>query len=428
MQEFLITSVDIGTKNISASVGTWKKDEDVEILGSSCIDSEGIVRGKLEDKDKCRKQFLKVLKKLEDENNVEISNIYLGLSGNNFRIEETECFFRVDGRIIKEDINRLINKCKKNISISKEEMICDIIINYYKVDDKITYKIPEEILCDKLGINVTICIMKRRVADDYRYLCDGTKYYIEEFMLNAGTLKNIFFNKSKRGTNFIVGFGASLTEVTQFKNGKAIKVIDIPLGGDDITNDISICAKIDFENAEKIKKEYSSSLKEIKIDEANIELDNGSLKKDLLFDICIARIEEILNYVKNELKKASHFNESCSIILYGDALTNFDIFSDLAKEIIGPNVSIVKKEDFGMKDFSDITSLAIVKEVRDKVELLYQSSSVVVEEFRKIESNLQMNENKIDKRDKKEEKSKKENKEINTSIIGKIRNFLGDIF
>lgn len=42
MQEFLITAVDIGTRKISASCGISSKDKEVEILGSSCVSSNGV--------------------------------------------------------------------------------------------------------------------------------------------------------------------------------------------------------------------------------------------------------------------------------------------------------------------------------------------------------------------------------------------------
>lgn len=428
MQEFLITAVDIGTKNISASCGKYKNGEEVEIIGSSCIESAGIERGKLIDKKKCKIQFLNALKKLEEENHVDISSVYVGVSANNFRIEEVSKNINVEGIISKDNIIDVIKKCKRNINIEKHERICDIIINYYKVDDKITYNIPEGLQCYKLEVNITISIMDREVIENYKYLCEDTKYFIEDFIVNGPSLKNIFLNGNRRGTKFIIGMGASLTEIVKFKNGKVTSVIDIPLGGDDITSDISICANLKKEDAEELKCKYSENLSNFKVckdEEKELKVSSGSIHKELFYKVCNARIEEILKYVKNELKKASHFTETCSIILYGESLTNFDKAQLLVREIIGTNAQIITKDDFGMNNFNDLTSLAIVKEIHDKVELLYKNSSEVIEEFKKIESNYQSNEEVIDN---KEVVIEVEEKESKKSIVGKLRSFLGDIF
>ena len=67
MQEFFITAVDIGTHKISASIGVSRKNEDVEILGSSCVNVRGVENGVISNEDKCRIYFEEALSKLEEE-------------------------------------------------------------------------------------------------------------------------------------------------------------------------------------------------------------------------------------------------------------------------------------------------------------------------------------------------------------------------
>ena len=92
-------------------------------------------------------------------------------------------------------------------------------------------------------------------------------------------------------------------------------------------------------------------------DEKELTLGEKTIHKELFYKVCEARIEEILNYVNNELKNTGHFHNLCSIILCSDSLTNFENIDQWSKEILNDRVRIFTKNDFGMQNFSNITSL-----------------------------------------------------------------------
>ncbi|MEG1870888.1 MAG: cell division protein FtsA, partial [Peptostreptococcaceae bacterium] len=138
MQEFLITAVDIGTRKISASCGQSYENEEVEILGSSCVDSSGVEKGELIDSSKCRETFIKVLKTLEEEVNKEINDIYIGIPTTHTRVIERSFIENIYGKVTYKDLNKVIKNLKKSIYLNDNEEICDILVNYYKVDEKIS--------------------------------------------------------------------------------------------------------------------------------------------------------------------------------------------------------------------------------------------------------------------------------------------------
>ena len=70
----------------------------------------------------------------------------------------------------------------------------------------------------------------------------------------------------------------------------------IPVGGNNISNDLAICGEFSFLEADNIKKIYSSNYKTLYKDNSvpnEIEVGTVKVSKELFYEVTNARIEEI---------------------------------------------------------------------------------------------------------------------------------------
>ena len=81
-------------------------------------------------------------------------------------------------------------------------------------------------------------------------------------------------------------------------------------------------------------------------------------------------LEEIIKYINLELKKTSFYEGICSIIIYGDGLVNYENIVSVVDNAIEKKFKVVTKTELGMKNLADISSLADVKEVYDRLSLI----------------------------------------------------------
>ena len=72
----------------------------------------------------------------------------------------------------------------------------------------------------------------------------------------------------------MVESGAALTEVAIFKDGIVKEIFSIPLGGNNITSDLSICAGLSMKEAEEMKCEYSNNYKSLYNEKDEKEINN----------------------------------------------------------------------------------------------------------------------------------------------------------
>ena len=107
----------------------------------------------------------------------------------------------------------------------------------------------------------------------------------------------------------IVDLGAERTGLAVFDDGKLLTATTFPVGTNHITHDVAICLKTSLDIAEKIKLTFGSAISNevsrkdtIDLSKISKELD-AQVSRRYLAEIVEARLEEIFDFVNEELKK-----------------------------------------------------------------------------------------------------------------------------
>ena len=416
MQQEIITSIDFGSKKFSATIAVRGK-ENLDILAVKSCKSIGIEKGILIDSEKCKANVLNLLSELEIKTGKNVKGIAIGISSNKVRITETTVIIELDEDKVKShDIIKALKKAQNSITISNDESIVDILINFYILDGKVIHKDILNWKGKRLEINLTLVIAEKKEIQKYYEIFKDTKYNIDFIKLNILAGKQIFLSE-KNSMEYIalVDIGAGITEIAVFNNGIPKSVSSIPVGGNNITNDLAICGEFSFLEADNIKKIYSSNYKSLYIDDSlpdETEIGTIKVSRKLFYEVVNARIEEILSHINMKLKNTGHYDRICSIILYGDGINYFEDIGEIIRKIFKIKTQVVRKKDLGIKNPENITSLAIAKEVYDRLNLLEDAIIVPTNK-----SNDKIN-----------EKECLHNIEVENHILKKIKVFFGKIF
>ncbi|GEQ18407.1 MULTISPECIES: cell division FtsA domain-containing protein [Clostridium] len=421
MLQEIITAIDIGSKKLSATIGVKNKSNELEILLTKSCKSVGIEKGTIVDINKCREAIEKLLKELEETTERNIKNVTVGISSRKIRITEITVKVDVkDGKITQESLMEGLDKAKREFLLSEEEIIIDEIINFYIINNQVVYKDIINWKADSFEMNLTLVIANKSEIDKYNEIFKNTKYKIDSIKSNIITGRQIFLSENKYdGEYALVDVGAGVVDISVFDDNAVIKNISsIPVGGNNISNDLAICGKFSFLEADNIKKIYSSNYKTLYKDKSvsnEIKVGTVNVPKELFFEVTNARIEEILNHIHMELKKSGHYDRICSIILYGDALSYFEDIAEIVSKIFKKKIKIIKDIDLGIKNSENITSLALVKEVYDRLILLGDNKIIP-------------NNKKSEKENVNEDTEILHNNEDENHILNKLKSFFNKIF
>lgn len=264
---------------------------------------------------------------------------------------------------------------------------------------------------NKLDVNLTLIIGLKDEITKYYEIFEGTNYKLSTIKLNILCGNQIFLTEDDVGDKVLVDIGAGNIDMAIFSNGIPKYIGSIPLGGSNISKDLAICGELSFAEAENIKIIYSSNYETLyKDNKIADEIEVGALKisKSLFYEVINARIEEILNYINRELKNTGHYDRICSIILYGSGLNYFENISNFVNDILKIPATVITKDELGIKNPENITSLAVVKEVYDNLDLISYE----------YKNSQQVNDIVISKN----EEEKLENK-TSKSVLKKVRDF-----
>lgn len=415
MDGFLVAAVDFGSEKLSVSLGREENGQ-FNIIDTSCGISRGIKKGIIRDKVKCTEDLKKVINDLEMVTKNDIVDIYAGISARDLRYVDVRSLIKINyNEITAKDIIEAMEKGKEKIALSDEEDIVDIHINYYILDGEIIYENPIGRIGNNLELSLTVIIGLSDELNLYKEVILDAGYRFNGFLVNIIAGKQVFVQgKSASGVKALVDIGAGTSDLAIYEDGILKYIYSIPIGGNNITRDLSICGEISLSEAERIKRIHSNNYvtlyKDVMIDD-EINIDSVTLSKTLLYEVTRARIEEILKYVNLELKNSSFFDGICSIIIYGDGISYFEDIQEIVKHTIEKRTNIITKDKLGIENSENITSLALVKEVYDRIKLINDDSLNYKEEI-----------------DLEEEIENYELEKEQRGIIKRLKSFLEDIF
>lgn len=137
----------------------------------------------------------------------------------------------------------------------------------------------------------------------------------------------------------ILDIGAGNTDIGVFEGETFIYANTIPLGGDNITSDISYVFNISEEEADRLKKQYGLALKSFIDNDTDIILNTykgeertKTIKSSELIEVIEARVEEIFSLVNKSISNEGIKSNINNVILTGQGITNINK-SDVAGKI-----------------------------------------------------------------------------------------------
>jgi cell division protein FtsA len=98
----------------------------------------------------------------------------------------------------------------------------------------------------------------------------------------------------------LIDIGNNQTSYVVFEDGYALSYGVLPVGGEDVTKDISIGMQIDIKEAEQIKKEYGEVVSEEQKPHTTSE---DPIDRYYLAEIISARYEQIFQRINKYLHK-----------------------------------------------------------------------------------------------------------------------------
>ena len=339
----IIVGMDIGTSKVSVVIGEVNNFNQIEIISNCSRKCTGIKKCKIIDEEEVAKSIANVINDAEAETGFKINSSYITIPGKYVTVVQNSITKDVKDKyagISSKDVQLALMQVK-DIEIPENQSLIDIVPDKFILDNG---KITE----DPIGnLSSSFTLKAQIVLADKEYIKKLVSIFKKVGLDINGLVpvtlaeRNLILDVNELNDNvMILDIGAGNTEIGIFEGSSFVYTNTIPLGGNNISNDISLVLNISEEEAEKLKRQYGLALKsfidndnDILLNTVREENRNKTIKSSELIEIMEARIEESFSLVNKDITLQNIKPRVNNVILTGQGISNINK-SDVAGKII----------------------------------------------------------------------------------------------
>ncbi|WP_017753638.1 cell division protein FtsA [Calidifontibacillus oryziterrae] len=419
----IIVSLDIGTSNVKVIIGEVSNDS-LNIIGVGNVKSEGIKKGSIIDIDETVQSIRKAVDQAERMVGMNVNRVVVGVAGNHIQLIPSHGVVAVSSEnreIGNEDIARVIDAAQV-ISIPPEREIIGVVPHQFIVDGLDGINDPRGMIGVRLEVEGTIVTGSRTILHNLLKCVEKAGLEITDICLQPLATGSIALSKDEKNIGVaLVDIGGGQTTLSIFEHGHLQVTQVLPIGGDHMTNDISIGLRTSTEEAEKIKLKHGYAFYDhasadeifyVPVIGSDIQEQYSQLD---LSDIIEARLEEVLLIVQETIKKLGYRDLPGGYVFTG-GVANLPGLLELAQLVLQHNLRIAKPDYIGVRDPIYTTSVGLLQYV-------YRSAKLYGSKLPSSVSNVE-----VDRQQKRIQQVVKKPKANNTSVVTKAKELFKSFF
>ena len=338
----IIVGVDIGTTKVATVVGEVNNFEQIETICSTSYKCSGLKKGKIINEEEISLSLAKTIKDAEDETNLKINSAYVTIPGKYVTIVQNsitkDAKDRYAGISIRDVQNAIMQV--KDIEIPDGKTLIDIVPDKVILDNGTIVTDPVGSLSSKFTISAQIILADKEYVRQLNNIFKKAGLEIDGIVPITLAERNLILDKNELHDNIaIIDVGAENTDIGVFEGTTYIYTNSMPVGGENITNDIALVLNIEKEEADKLKRQYGLALKSFIDNDNDIILNtckdnnkNKIIKSSELIEIIEARIEDMFLIINKDLTNQGIKSRINNVILTGQGIVNISK-SDVAGKI-----------------------------------------------------------------------------------------------
>jgi cell division protein FtsA len=310
-RDHILVGLEIGTSKICVVVGDSKSDGSIKILGVGQAPSRGVRKGEIVDFDTAQKCVHEALVDAEEKSDVMIQSVYLGVTGAHIASFNNRGMVAVpeDQEEITDADCDSVRASAREVSIPSQNMFIHSILQHYYVDGQEGILNPVGMMGHKLEADFHIIHgIGTRVKNAVRCVKE-IPLEVEDVVFTPLAAAQVVLNQHQKNLGALaIDIGGGTTDYLMYVDGAVRQSGSIGIGGDHITNDISMGLRIPMARAEKLKVEEGSVTLGMSLPGETVTLKDDSgfagkeVERETLNTIVHMRVRETFELLRRQLE------------------------------------------------------------------------------------------------------------------------------
>ncbi len=316
--------VEINDKNFNFVVGSYDEIHNLKIIEKKVVENEIFNKKFKSDLTKTQQLLKSTIQNLEEKLDCIFKEVVVILENFNFSCINISGFKKLNGsQVLRENISYILNSLKLAITETEKKEVIIHIFNSQSLLDKTSYEnLPIGLYGNFFQHELSFFLMNNEEHKKIKTVFGKNNLKVKKIFIKDYIEGVKLIDKKKNdGTFFIIKFNKENINLTYFEKSSFKFIQNFNFGTNLILNDIEkVCdisrsmierilldryfEKKDFEENEFLEVEYFKNEKFKKI------------KKQLIVDVSVARIEEFISLIYNNNKNLQLYKKENNLIYF----------------------------------------------------------------------------------------------------------------
>jgi cell division protein FtsA len=310
----LHVGLEIGTTKVTAVIAETRSDGLPRIIGVGEAASRGVRKGEIVDIGKITLCLSDAVSEAEEKADREITEVVVAVTGSHLGSLNNRGGVPIpeDRDEIEEEDIQEVEHSALDVSIPAGNVILHTIIQHYYVDGQEGVASPLGMIGRKLEAEFHIVHgIKTRIQNSLRCIREANLKVNNVVMSAVASAYAVLDEGDREIGALVIDIGGGTTDYILFRDGAVRQSGVLAVGGDHITNDISIGLRVPTKWADKLKVEHADVAPGATAARGTVDLEDptysgGEIERRVLNMVAEARVKEIFMLLRRSLNFERH--------------------------------------------------------------------------------------------------------------------------
>jgi len=311
----VVGAVEIGTSKVAVLLGELLEGGGLNIIGHTACSSRGVKKGMITDLGAASDCVHAAIAAAEKSAQTRVDEVYLAQTGSHLRgmfNVGTTNVSASDGVIRSIDIESAKEDAKRK-KLPHDRTYIHHIQNPFSVDGRQVDQ-PLSQQGNRLEVGYWSVHGDSQTVSDSLRVIQGLDLDVSDMIISSIASGVVLLEESEKDNGaLVIDIGGGTTDFVLYRKGYIVYTGVVPVGGDHITNDLSIGLRVGRKSAEEIKVKHGRAYYESSDREksewliGDLTIGDREYPLSAITKIIESRVSEIFEIIQNELTEAELF-------------------------------------------------------------------------------------------------------------------------
>jgi cell division protein FtsA len=317
----VLIGLDIGATKVCVLVAQAGQDAPLNILGVGLAPSRGVQKGVITDLDAATEAVAGALDKAERLSGYKIGSAVVGIAGGHTGCSQSTGSVVIPdgGEIGHQEVARALEAARA-VGLPAQKEVLHVIPRRFNVDGNAGVRDPRGMSAFHLDVEAHIVTAHVGAVQNCLKVVQRVGLEVDELVLQPLASAQAVLTEAERDLGVaLVDIGGGTTDVAIFIEDSIWHTAVLPVGGNNLTNDLAIVLGIPPEAAERLKVECAEAQPSLAGRGAGLPGTGNTLRietfgedeykkvsRDLVQEVVESRLVEIFSMVRDELRRSGY--------------------------------------------------------------------------------------------------------------------------